>query len=653
MTSWTSVTCDPNGIARITIVAVGTAPWVNLGYSGTTGLISVIPTDGLGINATLEIILQGTIGQNLGVWTIIARNYQDPCHLNVQYPLEYIVSLNCTSSSPTPTPTPTPVCVDASQCGDNNLCTTDTCVNGQCVHTAPTEPVCTETCTPGPMRDVCGDGCWNVPHCGEANCDCIGSCTYTQGYWKTHNAHRTCNGNGPCQQTVAWPAFAGLTGDMEDVIVCDALLAVQALDTLHCLNASDCESPDSGNCVGTLLDLMGQPPASNYWLQLLHQWIAYHLNTAEERNPCPSCVVPELQNADAIATKLLLQYCESGFVSGEYPNELASEIQDILTAYNEGEIGPGHCEPTVPVFCTEQPDCGCTYTRGYWQSPRFRTYPYNSKKVGTDTVKDTCAWPINSTDHVEDDTLNCPPISGVKKWDLIHGTFKGKVISSNKINPQWMSTMAQAIAFELNLLNGACAVGCVHSDFISGQCADVQTFFQLDVYPFIQSNGQICTVTLNTPIGACTDACQRLCDQLLPTGPTTCNMYDVLEAFNNGSSGIGPGHCESTPDGDPTRRGCCENCNCYQPACDPQIIALQSETTTATSDSDNLTLDEELDITLVVLSSLILIGIIILLFLLCQKGRNFFSNAMAKVDYTGTKSEVRQNIRGQQYRVLL
>lgn len=536
------------------------------------------------------------------------------------------------SSSIIPTPTPTPACSTNADCDDLLPCTTDECVGGICSNVLPLVGTCANNIGIPPVAyDICGGNCWAIPVCEEVNCDCIGSCTYNLSFWRSHSAFTSCPDQiGPCQQTLPWPHFAGLSGDMENVTVCDALTAVQSLDTNHIIADSSCSLV--GSCALGLFDIVLTPAAGNQWLQLLQQWILYHLNTANGRNPCQSCVTVELENADAIATSLLLQTCETGTIPNQYFNETLISIHSILLRYNnDGGIGPGKCATDDKVYCTLQPDCGCTYTRGYWQSPRFRTYPYSSKKKSTDSVKDTCNWPSNSTDHKENDLVNCG-ISGIMltKWDVEHGTYKGKDLTNYGINKQWISTMAQAIAFQLNLLNGACAVGCQHSDYISGQCALIEEFYTVDVYPFLLPTGQSCKASTSTVIGTCGTACQALCAEL--GSYTTCNMATVLESFNNGTNGIGPGHCEATPDGNATRRGCCENCNCYSPACVPEIVYFASEPTTPESD-DGLTLDEELDIAMlffIILGALSVASIAFMLFMCVRNPDSTFQRFMGK-----------------------
>jgi hypothetical protein len=417
---------------------------------------------------------------------------------------------------------------------------------------------------------------------------------------------------------------------MESTNLCDVLTATQTFNTNSCLTQVNCSAV--GPCVFDLFDLVAFQPGGAFTYRLIQEWIVYHLNTANGRDPCPSCVTLELENADIIASNLITRICQpNSEIVGQYSATVVNSLISIFSAYNNGELGPGKCATDNEVYCAPQPDCGCTYTRGYWQSPRFRTYPYSSKKKSPDSVKDTCNWPSNSTDHKENDLVNCQ-ISGVKitKWDVEHRTYKGKDLDTLGINKQWTNAMAQAIAFQLNLLNGACAVGCQHSEYISGQCELINQFYVADVYPFLQPNGQSCKVSSSTVIGTCGTACQSLCSELATL--TACNMATVLESFNNGTNGIGPGHCESTPDGNVTRRGCCENCNCYSPACDPEIVYFASESSAPQTD-DGLTLDEELDIAMlvfIIIGTLTVIGIGTMMCMWMRNPQSAFTMFMSK-----------------------
>ena len=119
-----------------------------------------------------------------------------------------------------------------------------------------------------------------------------GGCTLTQGFWKNHNRFR----EKPSQQE-PWPIN-------EDTLLCGE----------------------------TWLDNLNTPPIGGDAFYILsHQWIAARLNVAAGADP--SAVSAELAEAED-----LLNDCMS-------PDPAqAIELAGILDDYNNGIIGPGHCD---------------------------------------------------------------------------------------------------------------------------------------------------------------------------------------------------------------------------------------------------------------------------------------------------------------------
>ncbi len=121
-----------------------------------------------------------------------------------------------------------------------------------------------------------------------------GGCTLTQGFWKNHNRFRA----NPSQQ-IPWPTD-------EDTLLCGE----------------------------TWLDNLNTPPKKgNAFYILAHQWIAARLNVADGADD--SDVAAEIAEAEA-----LLNSC----VFDTSDRDRAIELADILGDYNEGAIGPGHCD---------------------------------------------------------------------------------------------------------------------------------------------------------------------------------------------------------------------------------------------------------------------------------------------------------------------
>lgn len=118
-------------------------------------------------------------------------------------------------------------------------------------------------------------------------------CTLTQGYWKNHHA-----GSKNKSQQSPWPV-----------------------------------SEDTELCGQTWLDILDTAPKGNPWIVVAHQWIAASLNVA-----AGAAVPPEVAAALADAEGFLAD-CE--ITKAEKAAALASK--DVLDAFNNGNIGPGHC----------------------------------------------------------------------------------------------------------------------------------------------------------------------------------------------------------------------------------------------------------------------------------------------------------------------
>jgi hypothetical protein len=119
-------------------------------------------------------------------------------------------------------------------------------------------------------------------------------CTLTQGYWKNHHAQA----ENPAQQQ-PWPL-------------------------------------DEGNllCDQTWLDILHTPPKGDAWYVVAHQWIAASLNVAAGAAPTPE-VTAALSQADAMLSDCAID-------PDEHDDALAAA--DLLDAFNNGAVGPGHCD---------------------------------------------------------------------------------------------------------------------------------------------------------------------------------------------------------------------------------------------------------------------------------------------------------------------
>jgi hypothetical protein len=123
-------------------------------------------------------------------------------------------------------------------------------------------------------------------------CEELG-CSLTQGYWKTH--HSDAENRGLRR---AWPI-----------------------------------SEDTSMCGQTWLDILNTPTNGDAWYILAHQWIAASLNVASGAS--------DASVADALDDGAeLLSLCALTAAQ----RDAAIALSEQLDAYNNGEIGPGHCE---------------------------------------------------------------------------------------------------------------------------------------------------------------------------------------------------------------------------------------------------------------------------------------------------------------------
>jgi len=119
-------------------------------------------------------------------------------------------------------------------------------------------------------------------------------CTLTQGYWGTHNSEAEV----PALQE-AWPI-----------------------------------AEDTQMCGMGMLDILHTEPNGDAWLILAHQFIAAQLNL-ESGASAPAEVDDAMSSA--------ADYLDACSIS-EADRDAALAVSALLDAYNNGEVGPGHCE---------------------------------------------------------------------------------------------------------------------------------------------------------------------------------------------------------------------------------------------------------------------------------------------------------------------
>lgn len=136
-----------------------------------------------------------------------------------------------------------------------------------------------------------------------------GGCSLTQGYWKTHNA--TFKGGAPVDPT--WALLPGGAAEGTTFFL-------------------------SGK---TWFEVFWTPVGGNAYYNLAHQYMAARLNVLSGADPTT------IASTLTTATTLFQTYtpAQIGALSGN--NSLRKQfvsLAGILGSYNEGDIGPGHCQ---------------------------------------------------------------------------------------------------------------------------------------------------------------------------------------------------------------------------------------------------------------------------------------------------------------------
>lgn len=146
---------------------------------------------------------------------------------------------------------------------------------------------------------------------------CPEGCTLTQGYWKTHNDSFW--GGAPTDET--WQALGDVDGDG----------TVEGEGETFFLSGQ------------TFFEVMWTAPKGNAYYNLAVQYIAARLNVLAGADPT------DAQEAIDAATELFETFTPAQIadLKGKGGKELRArfiELAGILGSYNEGLIGPGHCD---------------------------------------------------------------------------------------------------------------------------------------------------------------------------------------------------------------------------------------------------------------------------------------------------------------------
>ncbi|MFL6290428.1 MAG: hypothetical protein ACJ759_05995 [Thermoanaerobaculia bacterium] len=137
--------------------------------------------------------------------------------------------------------------------------------------------------------------------CTTSACEPTGGCTYTQGYWKTHGPIPTGNNSNE------WP-------------VTDLTLGSVLYTDLQ------------------LQSIFDTPAGGNGLISLAHQLMAAKLNVASGADD--SAIAGAIAAADALIGSLVVPPVGAGSL----PPSATSALNATLTSFNEGLIGPGHCQ---------------------------------------------------------------------------------------------------------------------------------------------------------------------------------------------------------------------------------------------------------------------------------------------------------------------
>jgi hypothetical protein len=142
--------------------------------------------------------------------------------------------------------------------------------------------------------------------CSTLACDHAPGCTLTQGYWKTHN-DVVCATDPGSPLCINWPVTSLTLGSVS-------------------YNQAQ------------LLSIFNQSAAGNGLIALAHQLIAAKLNVANGADD--SSVAGAIVSADALIGGLVVPPVGSGSLAPS----ATSALTTTLTNFNEGAIGPGHCQ---------------------------------------------------------------------------------------------------------------------------------------------------------------------------------------------------------------------------------------------------------------------------------------------------------------------
>ncbi|MBM3677301.1 MAG: hypothetical protein FJW96_05375 [Actinobacteria bacterium] len=150
-------------------------------------------------------------------------------------------------------------------------------------------------------------------HTVVVNITCQLGCTLTQGYWKTHSA------KGPAPYDDRWLLLGDADGD----------------------GTSEGQDETFFKSGKTWYQIFWMPPkGGNAYLQLAHQYMAAKLNVVAGG----ASTAPAVASAIAGAEGLFNAAAPGTTFATKAISDQAKGYASTLGAYNEGSIGPGHCD---------------------------------------------------------------------------------------------------------------------------------------------------------------------------------------------------------------------------------------------------------------------------------------------------------------------
>ncbi|MDD1670878.1 MAG: hypothetical protein LUQ67_06165, partial [Methanomicrobiales archaeon] len=145
-------------------------------------------------------------------------------------------------------------------------------------------------------------------------------CTFTQGYWKTHTKYDVNPKTLKSKRDDRWDNIDP-SGEDSPFFV-----------------SPDGPNPTPGQ---TWYDVFLTEPSNangGAYYSLAHQYMAAVLNSE-----IPASTTPEVDAAMADAKAFFEQYTPTSW-QGSVDQSTITDLVDTLTDYNEGGIGPGHCD---------------------------------------------------------------------------------------------------------------------------------------------------------------------------------------------------------------------------------------------------------------------------------------------------------------------